>query len=282
VRRAGEAGYALVAAVASIGVFAAMALTVLAATRMPLADVTAEQSALQAAGAADAGIALALQGLLARDIGERWSIDGREHDLGFGDARLRIRVEDDRGKVPINMLNEAELTRLLEAVGLSGERLEIARDSLLDWRDEDDLTRPHGAERTAYAQRGIRPANGFLSTIDELGAVRGFDAATVARIKAIATTNSGVRTFFDPRYADPRALAVMDRGGVGGPAAIARNRERAGQQTALGFSDTVRLTGRPLSIRVEARLPDGGRAERTALVELTGVADSPYRIRSYD
>lgn len=280
--RDGEEGYALVAALASIAVFAAMALTLLGATRLSLADVGAEQAALETRAAADAGIALALQGLLARDVTDRWPIDGRVHDLSFGDARLRIRVQDDRGKVPLNMLSEAEVTRLLETAGLSGERLAIARDSLLDWRDDDDMVRRDGAERSYYAARGIAPANGFLATIDELGAVRGFDAAVVARIKAIATSNSGARSFFDSRFADARALAVMDSGGEDGPAALERAREAAGQSTAIAFADVPALTGRPLVITVEATLPDGSRARRSVTLELTGVESEPYRIRAYE
>jgi general secretion pathway protein K len=281
-KRGGEEGYALVAAVASIGVFAAMALTVLSATRFVLADVSAEQAAFQAGAAADSGIVLALQGLLARDAAEHWSIDGRLRDFRFGTAQLRIRVEDERGKVPINFASETELTRLLEAVGLSGEQLAIARDSLLDWLDADDMTRRDGAERDYYAASGIRPPNGFVATMDELGHVRGFDGATIARLKAIATVNAGRSIPFDPRFAEPLALEVMDRAGAGGPAALDRTRDRAGQRPALGFSDAVDLTGRPLVIAVEAILPDGARARRTVVVELTGSTGDPYLIRSYE
>lgn len=278
----GEDGYALVAAVASIAVFAAMALTVLSATRSGIDDVAAEHAQLQAGAAADAGVVLALSGLMASDAEQRWSIDGRERRLTFGEARLRVRIEDERGKVPIGAVDERMATRLLEVVGLEGDRLLIARDSLLDWTDGDDESRPFGAESNYYEAAGIRPSNGFLSSIEELGSIRGFDAALVERIRPFATAYTAL-TAFDPRFAHPQAIAVMEAGGhVGSAASIDRTRERSGQRTALEFTDATDLVGRPLTILVEARLPDGARAVRRAVVEISGRQDRPYVVRASD
>ena len=276
----GEEGYALVAAVASIAVFAAMALTVLTATRMGIDDVAAEYAQLQAGAAADAGVARALSGLLAGDITQRWPIDGREQRFTFNDASIRVRIEDERGKVPIGQLDEVMATRLLEEVGLQGDRLLIARDSLLDWTDGDDEVRPFGAEVAYYERAGIRPANGFLASIEELGSIRGFDTQLVERIRPIATAFTA-RAAFDTKFADPRAIAVMEAGGqVGSPVAIDRARERDGQRVALAFTDATDIVGRPLTIIVEARLPDGSRAVRRVVVEITGRTERPYLIRA--
>lgn len=282
-RSDGEDGYALVAAVASIAVFAAMAMTVLSATRIGVVEAGAEQAQLQASAAADAGLAMTLGKLLSRDLIGRWPIDGRERRLRYGDAEIRVRIEDERGKVPIGRLDDALATRLLEEVGLDGDRLRIARDSLLDWIDDDDMTRPFGAEAPYYRATGIAPANGFLATIEELNDVRGFDAATVERVRTVATTYTAMASF-DPRYADPRALAVMqDAGGKGGAvAAIERARELSGQQAALSFADAPDLTGRPVTITVTVAFPDSTRATRRTVVQLTGVAASPYVVLASD
>ncbi|WCM29727.1 general secretion pathway protein GspK [Sphingomonas sp. QA11] len=277
-----EDGYALVAAVASIAVFSAMALTVLSATRMGISDAGAEQAQLQANAAADAGFAMALQKLLDRDATQRWSIDGRVRTLTYGQARLRVRIEDERGKVPISRLDEKLATRLLEEVGLSGDNLLIARDSLLDWTDSDDEARPFGAEAPYYQSAGISPPNGFLGSIEELRSVRGFDARTVERIKPLATAYTAMAAF-EAQYANPRAMAIMEEaGGKGGAVTINRARELAGQRTAIELTDTASLTGRPLTIIVDAALPDGARAIRRIVVELTGVANRPYFVRAYE
>lgn len=276
-----ESGYALVAAVASIAVFATMALTIMTATRASVVEGTAEVRQAQAAAAADAGVALAISGLLSDDIADRWSIDGRTRRIPFGQAMLNIHVEDERGKVPLNRLDEHYVTALLEAFGLSGDRLRIAIDSLLDWTDDDDEPRPFGAEAEYYAPRGIRPRNGALLSVDELGLVRGFDPLLVRRIGEIATTSFGNGSF-DARYAQPLAIGIMQGGGENSPAAIDRARELAGQRTAIELATEGDLVGRPLTIVVDASLAGGGRARRRAIIELTGAALRPYVVRSYD
>ncbi len=276
-----EEGYALVAAVASIAVFATMALTVLSATRMGLEDVSAEQAQMQAVAAADAGIAFSLSRLLSDDALQRWSADGRTRSMRFADANLRITIQDERGKVPLGLLTEKSATALLEQAGLRDERLLIARDSLLDWVDDDTDKRPFGAEWPYYAPAGIFPPGGMIASVDELALVRGIDARTVERIRPYVTTYT-LRSGFDPEYADPRALAAMDAGGAGGVAAINRNRELAGQVAALSFAATPKLFDRPISINVEARLPNGAQAKRSMVVELSGENDRPYTVRAYE
>lgn len=279
--RQGERGYAMVAAVASIGVFAALSLALLSASRLAVVDVAAEQGQLRAGAAADAGIAMALSGMLADDVSDRWSMDGRDRRLSFHDARLSIRIEDERGKVPLNLLDETLATRLLEIAGLSGDRLSIARDSLLDWTDEDEETRPFGAEEPFYAARGVLPANGPMLSLEELGAVRGFDAALIARLRPMVTVNFGFSSF-DPRFAHPRAIDVMNASGSDGPASIERERELAGQRPAIELANAADMIARPLSIVSVAVMPDGSRAERRMIVELTGSKVRPYVVRAYD
>lgn len=271
----GNSGYALVAAVASLAVFAAIALAVQAATMLATTDAAAEQAQLQASAAADAGVVMALAGLLSQDVAGGWTIDGRTRTRRFGQARLAIRVEDEAGKVPLLALDAARATRLLEGAGLDGERLRVARDGLLDWIDEDEDKRPFGAEEPFYRAAGVRPPNGAVASVGELRLVRGLDPATVARIAPYVTVTPGS---FDPRFADPRALAVM---GQGGPAAIDRAREAAGQRTAFALGQPD-LTGRPLTIAVEATLPGGAAARRRATVSLTGARARPYRVLAWE
>lgn len=280
-RRGDESGYAILAAVPLIAVIALIATAIVDTNRDSAITVGAELDQARAAAAADAGIALALHGLLSKDPAARWSIDGRARQANFEDASLIIRVEDERGKVPINLLNEEQMTRLLEMGGLSGERLRVATDSLLDWIDDDDETRENGAERPYYRPSGIAPRNGAMLSIDEMARVRGFDPLLVARLRPFVTVYYGSGPF-DARYAQPQALAIMTEGGEDSPQAIQRKRELAGQTTALEFTSETDLIGKPLSIIVDARLPDGAGTVRTQIVELTGSTLRPYVVRSYE
>lgn len=278
--RGDKRGYALVAAVASIAVFAAMALAMLTATKAAVVTGIAEVGQARAAAAADAGIALALSGLVNDDPGARWTIDGTARTLDFAGARLSVRVEDERGKVPINLMSPDIAGRLLESFGLEGEGLRVARDSLLDWLDADDDRRPSGAEDAFYAPLGYRPRNGAMASVGELRRVRGFDAALVRRMMPILTVNFG-RGNFEWNHATPQAIEIM-MGNDGTTELLDRKRELAGQRTAIDLTPSSELIAHPLMITSVAITPDGARAERRQVVELTGSAMRPYVVRSYD
>ncbi len=280
-RRRSEAGYALVAAVAAILVFALLALGQVTGMRAAIVSGEAEIDSARAAAAVDAGVALAIHHLLDSNDTTRWTMDGRVREARFEAARLLIRIDDERGKVPLNIIEEAQVTKMLEAIGLAGEPLRIARDSYLDWLDDDDEPRLNGAEAPWYRQRGQSIRNGPVSSVGELARIRGFTPRMVAQLAPFVTVHfaGGV---FELRFAQPQALGVMYGEGEGGPLAIARARELAGQQTALGFVDAAQVVGRPLGIHVIALLPGGARAERTVIVELTGTELRPYVIRAYE
>jgi type II secretory pathway component PulK len=197
----------------------------------------------------------------------------------FHDAHIAIRLVDERGKVPINALDETLLTRVLERQGLAGRDLAVARDSLLDWLDDDDQARADGAEAPAYAAAGIAPRNGPLWSAAELARVQGFGPVLAARLAPFITTDPDARTF-DAAHADPRALAALDETG-GAVTALIRSREVAGSQTALAPGDPGTLAGRPSTVIIDADVP-GGHAHREAVVERVGGAVHPWRVRAWN
>ncbi|KPF78673.1 hypothetical protein IP88_03180 [alpha proteobacterium AAP81b] len=277
--REGEAGYALLAAVAGIVIFALLALGQVTAMRAAVVSAQAEIDQARAAAAADAGVAITINHLL--DTGPaRWTLDGRPRQARFEAAQLAIRIDDERGKVPLNIIEEDQVTRMLEIIGVQDQALRVARDSYLDWLDDDDEPRLNGAEAEYYHRFGYDPRNGPLNTPGEMARIRGFTPRMVAQLTPFVTVYfaGGV---FETRYAQPQALGVMLGEGAGGPAAIAQAREAAGQTTALGFADAAELVGRPLGLHVTATLPGGARAERHVIVELTGAEARPYIVRAF-
>lgn len=277
-RDPGDAGYALVAAVAAILFFAVVALGVLTLTQRVIVTGSAEVEAAHASAAADAGMALALRGLLADGPESNFPIDGTPRRFRFEDARLDVVVTDERGKVPLSNLEEDQLALLLEFAGLSGEPLMIARDSYLDWIDDDDEARPNGAEAGYYRAQGLRPRNSTVLTLGELGRVRGFSPTIVQKIAAIATVDAGNGSF-DFRSASPAAIRIMYPAGDAAVTEIVRTRETDGQVTALGFVDRANRIARPMTISVTASYPSGAASVRRCVVELTGAERRPYVIR---
>ncbi len=278
IKARGEAGYALVAAVVAILFFATVALGVLSFTQRALVTGGAEIDAARAAAAADAGMAIALRGLLADGPESAFPIDGTPRQFRFDGATLLIEVSDERGKVPLNLLEEQQLTLLLESAGLSGEPLAVARDSFLDWIDDDDEPRPNGAERDYYRGQGLVPRNAGFLTLGELGRVRGFSPATVQKIASVATADFGNGSF-DARTAKPAAIAIMYPGGDAAIDEILRAREAQHQVTALDFTNRPSRIARPMTIAVRASYPTGAVTTRRCVVELTGAARRPFVVR---
>ncbi|MBX9664021.1 type II secretion system protein GspK [Novosphingobium sp.] len=274
---ADERGFALIAAVASLAVFAAIALVVISATRIDLAKAQGELASAQTRLAAEGGLAIALHGLMNRDAATLALLDGRTQELDFAGSHLTITLIDERGKVNINAIEAPVIERMLSEAGLEGQAMAIARDSLLDWQDSDDEALPNGAEAPYYARQGITPRNGGVQSIDELGTIRGFTPAVVARLRPFVTVERSAVPF-SSRYAGPQALAAIGDG-RGAIAGIERQRELSGQRTAIGFTDPASWTGRPITVHVEAAAPGRGRYRLEAIVELTGKPAHPYVVR---
>jgi len=279
--KAGEGGYALVAAVACIAVFAGAALAITSATRSSIAAGGGEINAARAGLAAQSGLASALHGLAQGDEAMLGLIAGGQAQIDVDGAQVAVRIADERGKIPLNFLEDAAVERMLSGAGLGGAALAIARDSLLDWIDDDDLARADGAEAPFYNARQIAPRNGNLATIDELGAVRGFTPELVARLRPFVTAQMGTIPF-DRRYASPQAIAAMGDGGDGSPEAIEAAREAAGQRTALQFIDKKALVGRPITLSADATIPQGGHAHSQWVVMITGRSSHPWVILQAD
>ena len=272
-------GYALIAAIVAMLAFSLLALEVLADSRGDVAMASAEMQRARLTNAADAGLAMALAGISTDEQDARWAIDGRRRDTSFNGVSLAITIEDERGKIPLNLIDEDQVRNMFEMAGVSGERLEILADSFADWTDDDSDPRPHGAEKADYASLGIQPRNGPFRTLDELRQLKGMDDALFARLAPALTVFFGESGGFSPSTSQPLALAVMTEGGVNSPAYLERQRELAGERPALEIEDEQPLEGRTLTVRILASDNADGQFRRSAIVELTGNPKEPYWVR---
>jgi len=267
--------------VASLAVLALLALTMIEATRGSTRSARAELDRAWLLAAADAGIVLAVQGLLQASPARRWQPDGRLRKAEFSGASLEIRIEDELAKVPLNKINDSQVEMLLAAFGLQGAELEEARDAFLDWRDSDDDPRLRGRERDDYAADGIRPRDGPLRSNGELAAIPAIGPELALRMDPFVTVFAPDSAPFNTDRASPLARRVMAdqvfedqfEGAVVAVGGLA-----AGE--AARVDDGV--VGRPLRIIVRARSADGSAAGRNVVVELTGNPARPYVVRARD
>ena len=101
--------------------------------------------------------------------------DGSWREQNLGGGVYRVRLIDEGGKININRVDEAILRRIFTNLGIEEPRRSILVDSIMDWRDPDDLHRVNGAENDYYLS--LKPPytakNGFFDTVEDLLWVRG-------------------------------------------------------------------------------------------------------------
>lgn len=266
-------------AVASLAVLALLALTMIEATRGSTRSARAELDRAQLTAAADAGVALAVQGLAQPSAARRWRPGGPPRTVTFGEATLEIRIEEELAKVPLNSLNDRQVETLLAEFGLKGAELEEARDAFLDWRDGDDEARLRGAEEADYAALGIRPRNGALRTNQELAAIPAIGPELALRMDPYVSVFTPVGGRFAQGNATPLARRVMaDRVSEDGFAGVAVAEGGLGEAELGRVDDGV--SGRPLRVIVTARGSGGSAARRNVVIELTGNPQRPYVVRA--
>ncbi|HXG52206.1 MAG TPA: hypothetical protein VNN77_12490 [candidate division Zixibacteria bacterium] len=111
-----------------------------------------------------------------RSEGDLFDGEWRERVLGGGS--FRVRFVDEGGKININRVDEQTLRRIFTHLGIEEPRRTILVDSIMDWRDPDDLHRINGAENEYY--RSLSPPytakNGPFDTVEDLLWVRGMTA----------------------------------------------------------------------------------------------------------
>jgi general secretion pathway protein K len=101
--------------------------------------------------------------------------DGSWREEGVGAGVSRVRLVDEGGKININRVNEETLRRVFTNLGVDDVRRDILVDSIMDWRDADDLHRTNGAEDDYYASLSppYTAKNGPLDSVEELLWIRG-------------------------------------------------------------------------------------------------------------
>ena len=109
---------------------------------------------------------------------EVWKVDGTAHTGKIGDGTYSVRITEESGKIDINKMTDASaiiFKGLLKNLGVSEEDADTIADSILDWRDSDDLTRLHGAESDYYQSlpNPYKAKNADFETLEELLMVKG-------------------------------------------------------------------------------------------------------------
>jgi len=104
-------------------------------------------------------------------------------DAGLGEGVIRLTITPEPARRNINTLidqtpaNDETWERIFDVAGIPEEMWPTLIDSFYDWTDEDEASRPDGAETSDYyanLDTPYRAKNGPLDTVGELVLIKGF------------------------------------------------------------------------------------------------------------
>ncbi len=145
------------------------------------------------------------------------SLTRRRVPLGAGEFSYRI--TDEEGRLNVNSGQTARTQRLLQALGVDKNERDTIVDSIEDWRDANDTSRPAGAESDDYLKLPVpyRARNANLQDIAELLQIKGVTPE-----------------IYYGREDKPGLVDVLT---ARGPGTVNLNTARAPVLSAMGFSD---------------------------------------------
>ena len=296
-------GFALLAALWLLVAISVASLALQTAPRSRRLAAANLAEAVQARAAADAGIeqtrARLVRRLTTATPGDPWAgvdpvpSDPEQSEGARGISLLRDTLAIDRGRVfvstrdagarlNLNRATEEELRRLFVALRIDAGVADQLAQSILDWRDEDDLHRARGAERDAYLEDGAvqLPRNGPFQSLVELAAVQGMTPTTYERVRPYLTLVGSGQV--NVNVADRPVLLALPGMTEDAVAVLFRYRRR--HKSLANLTDLERDLPPAARSTLAAHLPEllGKATTETRELEVTSVGwveGSPVRVR---
>ncbi len=105
----------------------------------------------------------------------RWRINTEMPPIDYAGGRIRAWIDNESGRININLADRGLLMLMLSGFDLEDEEKEIVIDSIIDWRDPDDLRQLNGTENEYYQSLPEPYAckNGPFDAAEEMLLVRG-------------------------------------------------------------------------------------------------------------
>ncbi|MEY2699453.1 MAG: hypothetical protein RIQ52_208 [Pseudomonadota bacterium] len=208
-----ERGIALVVVVWTLALLTIMAGSFSQTVKRGNDLVASIRASAQAYHLAEGGVHYAMMMLSLRDPRQRWKADGRRYEVSLPTGRLYIVLRDEGGKLDVNVSSEQALRTLLLYVTRQAELAEQIAHGIVDWRDEDDIRLPRGAEKRDYLALGLPyfPLNRNFILPEELLQVRGVTPEIYRRLLPLITVYSQTEGV-NPAKADAAMLGILFRG----------------------------------------------------------------------
>jgi general secretion pathway protein K len=186
--RSSERGIALILVLWIVVILSMAALSLSLLTRTEALATLSVKEELENKLLAEAGIQRGIMELFYRNANknpraildgfEVFQCDGRTYASEMADGHYRFRIMDESGKINLNTLTDNNgiiLKNLLMNNGVADDTASIIVDSILDWKDKDNLHRLNGAEDDYYQSlpKPYKAKNAAFDSLEELVFVRG-------------------------------------------------------------------------------------------------------------
>lgn len=192
-KRFNQAGMALVVVLWMVALLTIMAGSFSLSTHRNIGLVKNAQDRAIGLALADAGVHYAMLMLSHPDPLKRMRSDGTLYEVELPGGKVRLAIYDESGKIDLNAASEQTLRTLLNQL-TGDERLAGSLTAkILDWRDNDELTRLNGAEAKEYREEGKAyvPQNKNFQALEELQMVSGLTPALYKTLEPVLTIYSG-------------------------------------------------------------------------------------------
>jgi general secretion pathway protein K len=183
--RLSDRGIALPLVLWTITILSTVVFSLALAARTDVRMTSHFRSSIEKKLLAEAGVErglfeLAYRGAAQRSTDEQkpWKVDGSAHQEKLGKGTWTVSIVDESGKISINGLTDGNsliLKNFLTRLGANADTADTIVDSILDWKDTDDLHRLNGAENDYYMSLPVpyKARNGDFQTPEELLLVKG-------------------------------------------------------------------------------------------------------------
>jgi general secretion pathway protein K len=189
-------GFALVLVLWVLSLLTVMAGSFALTMQREAAVVSGSRNNARIKAVAESGLAIAELVLMNPDQQKHWRADGSIYQIDYADAKVRVRILAEAGKIDINSADPTLLQEVIANAPIdAGQQTKLA-NAIIDWRDADDLVHIDGAEADAYEDAGLsyRPRNKPFQSIEELQLVLGMNEQVYQWLENLVTVYSGQPT----------------------------------------------------------------------------------------
>jgi general secretion pathway protein K len=266
----GERGIALILVLWVLALLALLAMGFAGSARTELQIARNQYGSAQARAIADAGVTFGILGVLDPSSQTQWSADGREYAVDYGPGTLRVSVQDEAGKINLNMAAPELLAGLLRTLGVDDAAGQQIVAAIL--------------ERRRQAAAAADAARVAFRDVVELRLVPGLTRAVYQAMAPFVTVYTQSDRI-DPLTAPAEVLRSLPGAVPQQVDAYLAARAQAGPQpTALPpLAGVDRFIARSavqiVTIRAEGETATGAVFVREAAVAMTG--NPPYRFLSW-